>query len=68
MQKETNPRRPLLAHASYFSLNHSVDKEDPLIASHVADALLSVDKNRESITLLAEKIKDYPYLIPLLLK
>lgn len=42
--------------------------EDPLITTHVADALINVDKNKEAILLLAEKIKEYPFLVPLLLK
>ncbi len=45
-----------------------VQHEDPLITTHIADALLCVDKNKETILLLAERIKEYPYLIPLLLK
>jgi tetratricopeptide (TPR) repeat protein len=45
-----------------------VQGEDPLIATHISDALLSVDKYKESILLLATSIKAYPYLIPLLLK
>ncbi len=36
--------------------------------THVSDVLLSVDKNKEAILLLAEKIREYPYLVPLLLK
>ena len=36
--------------------------------SHICDVELSVDKNKEAIIMLAEKIKDYPYLVPLLLK
>jgi hypothetical protein len=45
-----------------------VQQEDPLITTHISDALLSVDKCKETILLLAERIKAYPYLIPLLLK
>ena len=45
-----------------------VQEEDPLIVAHVSDVLLSVEKNKEAILLLAEKIKEYPYLVPLLLK
>jgi tetratricopeptide (TPR) repeat protein len=45
-----------------------LQEEDPLIVTHVSDVLLSVDKNKEAILLLAEKIREYPYLVPLLLK
>ena len=45
-----------------------VQEEDPLIVTHVSDVLLSVDKNKEAILLLAEKIREFPYLVPLLLK
>ena len=45
-----------------------VQNDDALIVTHLCDALLSVDKNKESILLLAEKIREYPYLVPLLLK
>jgi tetratricopeptide (TPR) repeat protein len=45
-----------------------VQEEDPLVVTHVSDVLLSVDKNKEAILLLAEKIREYPYLVPLLLK
>ena len=45
-----------------------MQEEDPLIVTHVSDILLSVDKNKEAILLLAEKIREYPYLVPLLLK
>jgi hypothetical protein len=45
-----------------------VQNDDPLIVNHICDALLAVDKCKESILLLAEKIKEFPYLVPLLLK
>ncbi len=45
-----------------------MQEEDPLVVTHVSDVLLSVDKNKEAILLLAEKIREYPYLVPLLLK
>jgi hypothetical protein len=45
-----------------------VQDEDPLIVTHMSDVFLSIDKNKESILLLADKIKEYPYLVPLLLK
>mmetsp|Transcript_32078 Transcript_32078/g.31384 ORF Transcript_32078/g.31384 Transcript_32078/m.31384 type:complete len:279 (+) Transcript_32078:314-1150(+) len=51
-----------------LSLLVPLEREDPLIATHISDALLSVDKQKDAIILLAEKIKEYPYLIPLLLK
>jgi hypothetical protein len=42
--------------------------DDPLIVTHITDVFLSIDKNKEAILLLADKIKDFPYLVPLLLK
>ena len=39
-----------------------------MIVTHISDALLSIDKNKEAILILAEKIREYPYLVPLLLK
>lgn len=45
-----------------------MQEDDPLIVTHVSDVLLAVDKNKEAILLLAEKIREYPYLVPLLLK
>ena len=39
-----------------------------MIVTHVSDVLLSVDKNKEAILLLAERIREFPYLVPLLLK
>lgn len=39
-----------------------------MIVIHVSDVLLSVDKNKEAILMLAEKIREFPYLVPLLLK
>lgn len=61
----------LLPSKIYTDLNlyyKIVQEEDPLIVTHVSDVLLSVDKNKEAILLLAEKIREYPYLVPLLLK
>ena len=34
----------------------------------LSDALLAVDKTKETIIMLAEKVKTYPYLVTLLLK
>jgi len=45
-----------------------VKDDDPLITVHICDVLLSIDKTKETILLLAGKIKEFPYLIPLLLK
>ena len=45
-----------------------VAKEDPLITTYLSDAFLSIDKNKEAILQLAQKIQEYPYLVPLLLK
>jgi len=42
--------------------------DDPLITSHICDVLIGVDKHKEAILLLAEKVKEFPYLIPLLIK
>lgn len=36
--------------------------------SLICDSILSVDKTKESIMLLAQKIKEYPMLVNLLLK
>ena len=53
---------------NFISTNILVQEDDPLIVTHVSDVLLSVDKNKEAILLLAERIREYPYLVPLLLK
>jgi hypothetical protein len=58
------PSKNIIVH----NLNSKVQEEDPLIVTHVSDVLLSVDKNKEAILLLAEKIREFPYLVPLLLK
>jgi|JI9StandDraft_1071089.scaffolds.fasta_scaffold144824_1 hypothetical protein len=42
--------------------------EDPLLIGLMCDAITSIDKLKESIIMLANKIKDYPMLVPLLLK
>jgi len=42
--------------------------DDPLIVTHITDVFLSIEKNKEAILLLADKIKEFPYLVPLLLK
>ncbi len=54
----------------YFVLKEMilVVDEDPLIVTHISDVFLSIEKNKEAILLLADKIKEYPYLVPLLLK
>ena len=41
---------------------------DPLVNCHIVDVLLSIDKTKEAILLLAEQIKDYPYLVTYLIK
>lgn len=42
--------------------------EDPLLVGFICDAFISVEKVKESIILLASKIKEYPMLVTLLLK
>lgn len=42
--------------------------EDPLLVTFACDALLAIDKVKEAVVLLADKIKEYPYLVTLLLK
>lgn len=42
--------------------------EDPTLVSMVCDSLLSVDKTKEAIIILGQKIKEYPMLVNLLLK
>ena len=41
---------------------------DPILVSLMCDAIIAVDKLKESIILLANKIKEYPMLVTLLLK
>jgi hypothetical protein len=41
---------------------------DPLINVHIVDVLLSIDRTKEAILLLAEKIKEFPYLVTYLIK
>jgi tetratricopeptide (TPR) repeat protein len=43
-------------------------ENDPLLISIICDALFTVDKLKEAITLLAHKIKEFPMLASLLLK
>lgn len=45
-----------------------VKEYDPLINCHIVDVLLSIDRVKEAILLLAEQIKDYPYLVTYLVK
>jgi len=42
--------------------------DDPTLVSLICDAILSVDKMKEAIILLAQKVKEYPMLVTLLLK
>lgn len=42
--------------------------QDPRIVTYICDCYISVDRAKDAIILLASKIKDYPYLVPLLLK
>ena len=42
--------------------------QDPRIVTYICDCYIAVDRAKDAIILLASKIKDYPYLIPLLLK
>lgn len=43
-------------------------EDDPLLIGLICDALFTVDKLKQSITLLAHKIKEFPMLASLLLK
>ena len=38
------------------------------MVTFIVDALLSIDKVKESIVLLAQKLSEYPMLAPLLVK
>jgi hypothetical protein len=42
--------------------------QDPRIVTYICDCYIAVDRAKDAIILLASKIKDYPYLVPLLLK
>ena len=42
--------------------------EDPILVTFACDALLAIDKVKEAVVLLADKIKEFPYLVTLLLK
>lgn len=59
------PHAPYLP---YIFLTSTVVDEDPLIVTHISDVFLSIEKNKEAILLIADKIREYPYLVPLLLK
>ena len=38
------------------------------MVTYIAEVYLASDREREAVTLLASKIKDFPYLVPLLMK
>lgn len=42
--------------------------QDPRIVTYICDCYIAVDRARDAVILLASKIKDYPYLVPLLQK
>ena len=42
--------------------------QDPRIVTYICDCYITVDRPKDAIILLASKIKDFPYLVPLLLK
>lgn len=51
-----------------YVLNEIVIDEDPLLLGLLCDALCSIDKVKESIEILASKLREFPYLVTLLLK
>ncbi len=42
--------------------------DEPVVACHVADIQLAVDKTKEAIVMLADNLAARPYLVPVLLK
>jgi len=42
--------------------------QDPRIVTYICDCYIAVDRAKDAVILLASKIKDYPYLVPLLMK
>jgi len=42
--------------------------QDPKIVTYICDCFIAVDRPKDAVILLASKIKDYPYLVPLLMK
>lgn len=42
--------------------------QDPRIVTYICDCYIAIDRPKDAVILLASKIKDYPYLVPLLLK
>jgi len=42
--------------------------QDPRIVTYICDCYIAVDRPKDAVILLASKIKDFPYLVPLLLK
>jgi hypothetical protein len=42
--------------------------QDPRIVTYICDCYIAVDRARDAVILLASKIKDFPYLVPLLQK
>lgn len=49
-------------------LNPFVEDDDPGIVTYICDSLMTIDKTKDAIILLAQKIKEYPMLVPVLLK
>lgn len=42
--------------------------QDPRMVTYICDCYMALDRDRDAVILLASKIKDYPYLVPLLQK
>ena len=42
--------------------------KDPRIITYICDCYIAIDRAKDAVILLASKIKDYPYLVCLLLK
>lgn len=45
-----------------------LSQQDPRIVSYIAECYCVLEKEKDAIVLLASKIKDFPYLVPLLMK
>ena len=43
-------------------------EDDPVLVGLICDALIKVDRTKEAIVLLAQRIKEFPMLVTLLLK
>ena len=42
--------------------------QDPRVVTYICDCYIAMDRSKDAVILLASKIKDYPYLVPLLMK